>query len=144
MEREKLTDRLCRKMQKICNCFSVAARQAKEAEIDLPSKRSFRRIYASGDASSGLPQDAGRGLHEAVARTGIGMRTFLACLANANHRAEQAETDVLSRRSYRELHGLGPESAGRDDSTPDGGEQFEDALGTMFGGGTVSSSPSAS
>jgi hypothetical protein len=143
MEKERLTDRIFRKMHAICNCFSVASRQAKEAEIDLPAKRSFRRIYASGEASSDLPQDAGRDLQEVVARTGIGVRTFLDCLTDANHRAEQAESDVLSRRSYRELQGLDLLSAGKDDAAPDSGERFEDVPGTMYGGGTASSFPSA-
>lgn len=137
MEGEKLTDRICRRMQIICNCFSTASRQAKEAEIDLPAKRSFRRIYASGDESSDLPRNAGSGLHELVSRTGIGVRTFLACLTDANHRAEQAETNVLLRRSYRGLHGPGPGSAERDEAAA--GEHYEEVPGAMSGGRTVSS-----
>jgi hypothetical protein len=90
-------------MKPICNCFSVSVKQAREAEIDVPSKRRFRLFYASGDADSSLPQDTGTGLHEVAARTGIGMRTFLNCLDDAKNQVEQSRTDVLKRMSYRRL-----------------------------------------
>jgi len=101
--KERLTDRVSRAMKSVCNCFSVAAQQAREAEIDVPSKRRFRQIYASGDADSSLPQDAGTGLHEVVARTQIGVRTFLDCLDDAKHQVEQSRTDAEKRLSYRRL-----------------------------------------
>jgi hypothetical protein len=101
--REGLIDRVCSAMKPICHCFSVAAKQARDAEIDVPSKRRFRQIYASGDADSSLPQDAGTGLHEVVARTGIGMRTFLDCLDDARNQVEESRSDALRRLSYRRL-----------------------------------------
>ena len=103
MGKERLRDRVCGAMKPICDCFSVAAKQAREAEIDVPSKRRFRLFYASGDADSSLPQDAGTGLHEVVTRTGIGMRTFLNCLDDAKNRVEESRTNAHSRLSYRRL-----------------------------------------
>ena len=102
-KKERLIDRVCRAMQPICNCVSVAARQARDAEIEVPSKRRFRQILASGEASFAIPQDAGTGLHEVVARTGIGARTFLDCLDEAKHQVEQSRTDVGTRLAYRRL-----------------------------------------
>jgi hypothetical protein len=102
-KRERLIDRLCQAMKPICNCVSVAARQAREAEIEVPSKRRFRQILASGEASFAIPQDAGTGLHEVVARTGIGARAFLDCLDEAKHQVEQSRTDVGTRLAYRRL-----------------------------------------
>lgn len=101
--KEKLTNRICRVITPICNCFTVAAKQAREAEIDVPSKRRFRLRYASGDADSSLPQDAGTGLHEVVTRTQIGVRSFLACLDDAKDQVEQSRTDAEKRISYRRL-----------------------------------------
>jgi len=103
MGRERLRDRLCRAMKPICNCFSAASRQAREAEIDIPSKRRFRQILASGEASFALPQDEGAGLHEVVARTGIGVRSFLRCLDDAKGQVEQSRTDAERRLTYRKL-----------------------------------------
>jgi hypothetical protein len=104
MEKERLRDRVCGAVKPICTCFSVAARQAREAEIDVPSKRRFRQEALSGGASSYIPSDAGAVLHEVAARTGIGMRAFLDCVSDARSRVEQSRTDVgLSRMSYRKL-----------------------------------------
>ena len=102
-KKERLTDRMCRVITPICNCFTVAAKQAREAEIDVPSKRRFRLLYASGDTDSSLPQDAGTELHEVVAWTQIGVRTFLACLDDAKHQVEQSRTDAEKPLSYRRL-----------------------------------------
>ncbi len=101
--KEKLADRICRMITPICNCFKVAAKQSREAEIDVPSKRRFRQRVASGEASSALPQEAGTGLHEVVTRTQVGVRTFLACLDDAKHQVEQSKTDAEKRISYRRL-----------------------------------------
>jgi len=101
--KERLKDRMCRVITPICNCFTVAAKQAREAEIDVPSKRRFRLGYESGDADFSLPQDAGTGLHETVARTQVGVRTFLACLNDVKHHVEQSRTDAGKRISYRRL-----------------------------------------
>ena len=103
MGKGKFRDRVCGAMKPICDCFSVAAKQAREAEIDVPSKRRFRLMYASGDADSTLPQDTGTGLHEVAARTGIGLRAFLDCLDDVRKRAEQSRTDIQTRLSYRKL-----------------------------------------
>ena len=103
MERERWKDRVCRAMQPICNCFSVAAKQAREAEIDVPSKRSFRLIYGSGNESSAPPIDVGNGLEAGITRTKIGLRVFLDCLNDAKNRVEQSRTDVSTRRVYYNL-----------------------------------------
>lgn len=103
MGKERLRDRVCRMMKPICNCFSVAAKQAREAEIDVPSKRRFRQRVLSGESPSAIPQDAGTGLHEVVARTGIGMRTFLDCLDDARKQVEESRTNAIARLSYRRL-----------------------------------------
>ncbi|MDX1814731.1 MAG: hypothetical protein R3239_02125 [Thermodesulfobacteriota bacterium] len=103
MEKKRLRDRVCGSMKPICTCFSVAARQAREAEIDYPSKRRFRLGALSGEASSAIPLDAGDGLHVATARTGIWMRAFLDCVSDARNRVEQSRAEGLSRMSYRKL-----------------------------------------
>jgi hypothetical protein len=103
MERERLRDRICRAIKPICTCFSFAARQAREAEIDIPSRRSFRQMFASGEGPIALPKDEGTGVREAMVRTGIGMRTFLECLDDARSQAEQSRTDLSTRMSYRKL-----------------------------------------
>jgi hypothetical protein len=92
-----------RRMQTICNCISEASRQARDADIDVPSKRVFHLMYASRDASSARPMDAGARLYEGMARTRIGMRTFLDCLNDAKIRVQQGGTDDLTRKSYRRL-----------------------------------------
>jgi len=91
-------------MKPICNCFSVAAQQAREAEVEVASKRRFRQMLASGEASLALPQEADTGLHEVMAHTGMGLKAFLDCLATVNQQAEQSEIDVLSRSSYRKKY----------------------------------------
>jgi hypothetical protein len=100
---ESLKDRVCRAMKPICNCISVAAQQAREAEIDVPLKRHFRQRVVSGETSSALPEDAGTRLHEVVARTQIGVATFLHCLDDAKRQVEQSRTDAGKRPSFRRL-----------------------------------------
>ena len=100
---ERLIESICRRMQTICNCFSAASKQAREAEIDVPSRRRFRLLYGSADASSALPQNLGTGLEERIARTGVGLGTFLDCLNDARNRVEQSKTDDLGRKFYRRL-----------------------------------------
>ena len=92
-----------RAIQTICNCYSVASRQAREADIDVPSKRRFRLMYASGDASTAPPMDAGTALDEGIARTRIRLTSFLDCLNDAKSRVQQSRTDDLIRKSYRNL-----------------------------------------
>jgi len=92
-----------RRMHTICNCISEASRQARDADIDVPSKRVFRLKYVSGDASFAPPMDAGTGLYEGTARTRTGMRTFMDCLNDAKTRVRQSRTDGLTRKSYRRL-----------------------------------------
>jgi hypothetical protein len=94
---------ICGRMQTICNCFSAASRQAREAEIDVPSKRSFRLMYASGNESFAPPMDAGTGLGGGIARTKIGMRALLECLIDAKNRVEWSRTDGSTRRFYQKL-----------------------------------------
>lgn len=119
----KVKENVCRIMKTICNCFSVAARWAREAEIDVPAKRRFRLMNASGDASSAPQQIADTDLQEGMARTGIVLRTFLNCLIDANRQARQSENYVLARRSYRvSQEGVG-EYAERNDVAHDTGEQ---------------------
>ena len=103
MGRERLRDRLCRAMKPICNCFSDAARQAREAEIDATSKRRFRRMLASEEGSVALSQDGVAGAHEVVARTQIGVRAFLNCLDDVKQQVEQSRADTEKRMSYRRL-----------------------------------------
>lgn len=103
MGREKLSDRLCRKIHPVCDCFSVALSKAREAEVDVPAKRSFRRIYALETGSGDLPQDGGHGVREVAARTKVGMRALLDCIDNARNRAQLNTPDISSRISYRKL-----------------------------------------
>ena len=103
MEKEGLRDRICRAMKPICNCFSVAARQAREAEIDFPSSRRFRQMFASEEGSVALPQDEGAGANEVMARTKIGVRAFMDCLGDVKQQVEQSRTDAEKRMSYRRL-----------------------------------------
>ncbi len=92
-----------RRIQTICNCFSAASRQASEADINIPSLRSFRLMYTSRDASSAPPKVAGAAMGEGIARAQIGMRTFLDCLYDAKFRVAQNKTDECTRKSYRKL-----------------------------------------
>ena len=103
MEKERLRDRVCGAVKPICTCFSVAARQAREAEIEVPSKRRIRELLASGEAAFALPQDEGTGVREVIARTRIGARSFLHCLDDITNQAGQLKTGGLERREYRKL-----------------------------------------
>lgn len=103
MKRESMSDRLCRKIKPVCDCFSVALSKAREAEIDVPAKRSFRQIYGSGNGSGDLPQAEGHGVREVAARTKVGMGAFLDCLDDARNSAQLSITDFSIRRSYRKL-----------------------------------------
>ena len=96
----KWKESICGKMQAICNCVSVAAKQAREAEIDLPSKRRFSLMYASGEESVVRPKEKGHSIPEVVTRIGIGIRTFLDCLNDVKDRAEINLTDLEKRRPY--------------------------------------------
>lgn len=103
MKKEGMSERLCRKIHPICDCFSVAFKQAREAEIDVPARRRFRLIFASGDTSSDLPQDAGIGLREAAARSRIGLRAFLDCLDDAKIRSGLSTSHGSTGRSGRKV-----------------------------------------
>lgn len=94
---------IARRMRTICHCISAASKQAREAEIDVPSKRRFGLLYGSGNAPSGPPQNRGTGLEEGIARTRVGLRTFLDCVNDARDRVEQSKTEVLTRQLYRRL-----------------------------------------
>ena len=97
----KWKESICGGMQTICNCFSDAFRQAREAEIDVPSKRSYRLMYGTGNESFAPPMDAG--LYGGIARTKIGLRAFLDCLNDAKNRVEWSRTDASTRRLYQKL-----------------------------------------
>jgi hypothetical protein len=99
----KWTKHICGRMQTICNCFSAASRQTREAEIDVPSKRSFRLMYGTGNESFAPPMDAGTGLGGGIARTKIRLRAFLDCLIDAKNRVEWSRTDGSTRRIYQKL-----------------------------------------
>jgi hypothetical protein len=92
-----------RRFQTVCNCFSVASKQAREAEIDLPSKKSFRLMHVSGNASSAPSMVAGTVLEGEIARTKIGLMAFLDCLNAAKNRVRQTQIDKPTRMSYRKL-----------------------------------------
>ena len=101
MERGGVLERFCRKMHPICNCFSVALKQATEAEIDIPARRRFRLIFASGDTSFGLPEDADVSLGKVAARSKIGLRALLDCLNDVKIQAGLRISDGLTRTSGR-------------------------------------------
>jgi len=91
---------ICGRMQTICDCISVAAKQAREAEIDIPSKRRFSLMHASGEESAVPPKEKGHSIPEVVTRIGIGIRTFLDCLDDVEDRVEKMLTDFEKRRPY--------------------------------------------
>ncbi len=96
----KWKERICGWMGTICNCVSAAARQAREAEIDIVSKRRFRQILASGEASFALSQEEVTVLREMMARMGVGSRSFLDCLNDAKKsRVEGADSMSLHESS---------------------------------------------
>ena len=100
---QKWIENMCGRMQTIGNCFSAASRQAREAEIDVPSKRSYRLMYGSGNESFAPLRDAGTGLGGGIARKKIRMRAFLDCLIDARNRVEWSRTDISTRRFYQKL-----------------------------------------
>jgi hypothetical protein len=63
---------ICRRMQTICNCVSAASRQAREAEIEVPSRRRFRLMMASEGGTITLSREDSAGVREVTARTGAG------------------------------------------------------------------------
>jgi hypothetical protein len=90
-------------MKIVGNFYSAASRQAKEAEFDGPSKRSYRLMYGSGSESFAPPTDSGAVLGGGIARTKIGLRAFLDCLIDAKNRVEWSRTDGSTRRFYQKL-----------------------------------------
>jgi hypothetical protein len=100
MERGCLMER---KVHTSYNWISEASKHAREADIDVPSKRSFRQMYASRDTSPPSPMNAGPGLYEEITRTEIDWGTFLDCLLDVKNRVEQSRTDDFIRKSYRRL-----------------------------------------
>jgi hypothetical protein len=99
----KWKESICGRMQAICNCFSAASRQAREAEIDIPSKRRFSLMYTSGGESVVRPKEKGLSIPEVVIRTGIGIQIFLDCLNNVKDWSENSPTDPAERMSYRKV-----------------------------------------
>lgn len=94
---------ICRRMQTICHCFSVASRQAREAEIDVPSRRRFRQMLASEEGTISISRNASTDVREVTARTGGRLRTFLDCLYDVRNRVEQPKTDRSTQILYRRL-----------------------------------------
>jgi len=78
-------------------------KQAREAEIDVPSKRRFSLMYTSGEESVVRPKEKGLNIPEVVTRTGIGIRTFLDCLNDVKGWSEKNLTDPAERMSYRKV-----------------------------------------
>jgi len=99
----KWKESICGWMGTICNCVSVAVRQAREAEIDIVSKRRFRQMLASGEASFALPQEEGTGMREVLARMGARIDSFLHGLDDVKNQAEQIIIGGLETRNYRKL-----------------------------------------
>jgi hypothetical protein len=100
------------RLQTIRRCISVAFHQARQSEVEVPSKRSFRLLYETGNAPAAQPHNTSPGGKDLVARAGVGLQTFLSCCSEANQRARQSEIDVLARRSYRENHETGSKETG--------------------------------
>jgi hypothetical protein len=67
-------------MQTICNCFSVATKQDREAE-----------------------QDAATGPQKVATRTRARLGGLLDCLYDARKSAEQSKTGSLKQKPYRKL-----------------------------------------
>ncbi len=76
----KMKEYMSRRMQAIHNCFSVAARQGREAE-----------------------QDAATGLQKEATGARARLEAFLDCLYDVRKSAEQSKTDSLKRKPYRKL-----------------------------------------
>jgi len=100
---QKWKESMCSRMQAICNCFSAASRQAREAEIDVISRRRFRQRLASSEASIALPQEEGTGMREVMAHMGARIDSFLHGLDDVKDQAEQIIIGGLETRNYRKL-----------------------------------------
>jgi hypothetical protein len=103
-------------LKTVCGCVSVAMEQARQSEIDVLSRRSFRERNGLGDPSPTHLRETGLGSKELMTRLGIGLRTFQSCCSEANRNAEKSEIDVSARRIFHELQGAGPE--GGEESGP--------------------------
>jgi len=91
--------------------FSVAFRQARQSEIDVLSKRSFRERYESKDDSPAHPGDT-RSHDDMLTAKGNGrLHAIWRCWSEANQQAMQSEIDILARRrGFREFReAAGPE-----------------------------------
>jgi len=100
---QKWKESMCNRMQTICNCFSAAFRQAREAEIDDISRRRFRQRLASSEASIALPQEEGTGMREVLAHMGGRIDSFLHCLDDVKNQAEQIIIGGFETKNYRKL-----------------------------------------
>lgn len=109
-------ERVGKGLKTICGCFSVAMQQARQSEIDVLSRRSFRERNGLGDPSPTHLRGTGLGTKELMTRLGIGLRTFQSCCSEATRIAEKSEIDVPARRIFHELQGAGPD--GTDGSAP--------------------------
>ncbi len=101
--------------------FSDAFQQARQIEIDVLAKRGVRDRYRADGGSSAQHRDEGSPDEIPPTRENGRLRTILRCCSEANRQATQSEIDVLARRRYRVLHGVG----GPDAHVPATGEQTD-------------------
>lgn len=99
----KILNRVNTELKTLCGCFSVAMQQARQSEIDVLSRRSFRHRNGLGDSPPAHLRDTGLAMNELMTRLGIGLRTFQSCCSEAQRRAEQGEIDTTARRFYQEM-----------------------------------------
>ena len=123
------------RLQTIRRCISVALQQARQSEIEVPSKRSFRPMYEAGNTPAAHPHDTSPGGNDLVARAGAGLKTFLNCCSEANQQARQSEIDVLVRRFYRESLERGSERTEFQSSGPKERESSEEEQRVPHEGG---------
>lgn len=123
---ERAIERKSSRLQTIRRCISVALQQARQSEIENPSKRSFRSLYESGNTPAAQARNTSPGGKDLVTRAGIGLQTFLDCCSEANQRARESEMDVLVRRFYRESRETGSKNRGFQSPEPVGGESGAD------------------
>jgi len=105
--------------------FSVAFQQARQSEIDVLSKRSFRKRYESGDDYLAHPGDKGSHDEMPATQANSGLRTILSCCSEANRQAMQSEIDVLTRRRFREFREAGGPEGNRSAPGGDAGDPRE-------------------
>ena len=124
------------RLQTIRRCLSVAFHQARQAEIEVPSKRRFRLLCEAGNAPAAPLDETNPGGKYLVTRAGVGLKTFLRCCSEANQRARQSEIDVLARRSYPKFHETGSKGTGFQGSELEKAESSADDQRAAHQGGS--------